>query len=75
MRRHAYFVFELVAWPAAVWSAVELGLRAAAGTSGDAAATALTGACAAATIVLCRWRTALLASVPAGETRSRDRQH
>jgi hypothetical protein len=61
MRRRAYFAFELMAWPAAVWSAVEIGLRAATGTSGGAAATALTGACAAATIVLCRWRTAMLA--------------
>jgi hypothetical protein len=65
MRHGAYFIFELFAWPALAWCGVELALRAAAGAGGGAGAAALTGACAAGTIVACRWRNRTLESEPA----------
>lgn len=65
MRHGAYFIFELLAWPALAWCGVELALRAAAGAGGGAGAAALTGACAAGTIVACRWRNRTLESEPA----------
>lgn len=58
MRPQAYRLFEIVAWPAAVWCGVELLLRGATGDFSGAAATALTGAMAGLTIAACRWRTA-----------------
>jgi len=64
MRHGAYFVFELLAWPALVWCGAELALRAAAGAGGGAGAAALTGACAAGTIVACRWRNRALEAEP-----------
>lgn len=57
MRTRAYFVFELVAWPAAVWCAVELALRVATGENGGMGGAGLTGMSAALTIVAARWRT------------------
>ena len=56
MRARAYFLFELVAWPAAVWCGAELVLRAATGETGGIRGAGLTGMCAALTIVAARWR-------------------
>lgn len=56
MRIHAYRLFEIVAWPAAVWCAVELALRVATGELAGITATLLTGSCAALTIVAARAR-------------------
>ena len=56
MRLTAYSLFEIVAWPAAVWCVLELALRAGTRTYDGAAATAATGALAALTIVACRMR-------------------
>jgi hypothetical protein len=61
MRPKAYHLFEIVAWPAAVWCAIEIGLRAATASYDGAAMTAATGALAAMTVVACRWRSAQLA--------------
>ncbi len=61
MRSSAYHLFEIVAWPAAVWCALEVSLRTATGDFQGITATALTGACAALTIVACRLRPAQLA--------------
>jgi hypothetical protein len=56
MRTRAYFLFELVAWPAAVWSAVELLLRATTGASSGIGSASLTGGCAVLTVFACRVR-------------------
>ncbi|HML98048.1 MAG TPA: hypothetical protein PKD75_06170 [Tepidiformaceae bacterium] len=56
MRPRAYFLFELVAWPAALWCGTELVLRVATGDTGGLGSAGLTGACAALTIVAARWR-------------------
>ncbi len=56
MRIQAYRLFEIVAWPAAVWCAIELLLRGMTGETADMSMTAITGACAALTIVACRAR-------------------
>jgi len=56
MRIQAYRLFEIVAWPAAVWCAVEVALRLATGELAGVTATLLTGACAALTIVASRAR-------------------
>jgi hypothetical protein len=56
VRLTAYSLFEIVAWPAAVWCALELALRAGSHTHDGAGATAATGALAALTIVACRMR-------------------
>lgn len=61
MRARAYFLFELVAWPAAVWCGAELVLRAATGETGGIGGAGLTGMCAALTIVAARWRSRELA--------------
>jgi hypothetical protein len=65
MRRSTYSLFEIVAWPAAVWCAIELALRAGTTTFDGAGMTAVTGALAAMTIVACRWRGRQLATQPA----------
>ena len=64
MKTQAYRLFEVVAWPAAVWCVVELGLRTATGQLDGMPMTAATGAMAALTIVACRWRSAQLAPSP-----------
>ncbi len=56
MRLRAYFLFELVAWPAALWSGTEVVLRVATGATGGLGSAGLTGACAALTIAAARWR-------------------
>ena len=56
MRRQAYLVFEIVAWPAAVWCALEAAARGATGTFDGLSETVLLGSMAATTIVACRWR-------------------
>ncbi len=61
MRAGAYRLFEIVAWPALAWCALELPLRAATGAAPGMTMAAITGACAAATIVACRWRSRALA--------------
>jgi hypothetical protein len=66
MRTHAYFLFELVAWPAAVWCAVEVLLRAVTGATAGMGSTGLTGVCAVLTIVAVRWRSRQLALAEAG---------
>lgn len=60
MRRGAYRAFEIVAWPAAAWCALELALRTVSGAHDGTAATLVLGAMAAATIAACRIRTAQL---------------
>lgn len=56
MRAGAYFLFEIVAWPAAIWCGMELVLRVAMGETAGIDSAGLTGACAALTIVSVRWR-------------------
>ena len=56
MKREAYRVFEIVAWPAAAWCGLEIVLRTASGTHDGTAATVVLGAMAAATIAACRIR-------------------
>ena len=65
MRIGAYHLFEIVAWPAAVWCAIELGLRTAVGSADGVWMTIATGLCAASTIGACRMRTAQLARASA----------
>ncbi len=67
MRTRAYFLFELVAWPAAAWCAVELLLRVATGATAGMGDTGLTGVSAALTIVAVRWRSRQLALATASE--------
>lgn len=66
MRERTYFLFEIVAWPAAVWCAVEMALRAVTGATAGMGGTGLTGACAVLTIVAVRWRSRQLALAAAG---------
>ena len=61
MRDHAYGIFEIMAWPAAVWCASELVLRTLVREPAGLARTAVIGAMAATTIVCCRWRRGSLA--------------
>jgi hypothetical protein len=61
LRPRAYFLFELVAWPALVWCGAELVLRLAAGATGGMGSTGLTATCAALTIGAARWRSRQLA--------------
>lgn len=61
MRSRAYWLFELVAWPAAVWGAIELALRLATKTYDGLPMAAATASLAALTIVAARWRSAALA--------------
>lgn len=71
MRDRAYWLVALVAWPALVWCVIEAALRLASGYSAGALQLALTGACAAGTIVAVRMRRAALAPATA---RERDRK-
>lgn len=64
MRQRSYWLFELVAWPAAVWCAAESVIRLGTGATDGLAATALLGACAAGTIVASRTRQAMIAPQP-----------
>ncbi|MGE0600739.1 MAG: hypothetical protein AB7J35_04760 [Dehalococcoidia bacterium] len=57
MRIGAYNLFEIVAWPAAVWCTLELVLRTAVGSFDGFGAAATTGTLAVLTIVACRIRT------------------
>jgi hypothetical protein len=61
VRIGGYHLFEIVAWPAAVWCAIEIGLRGLTGSYDGASMTAITGACAILTVVGCRLRTSQLA--------------
>ena len=65
MRVQAYRLFEIVAWPAAVWCAVEVAMRLATGELAGVTATLLTGSCAALTIVASRARSKDIAAVQA----------
>ncbi|MCC6386951.1 MAG: hypothetical protein IT302_06180 [Dehalococcoidia bacterium] len=60
MRARGYWLFELVAWPAAAWCAIEVALRVGTGATDGIAATALLGLCAGGTIVAARTRQAAL---------------
>jgi hypothetical protein len=60
VRVGAYRLFEIVAWPAAAWGAVEVALRAAMGEPGIGGAL-LTCVCAAGMIAASRARTRQLA--------------
>lgn len=53
---HGYWLFALVAWPAAVWGVVELGLRAVSGDGDGAGWSVLLTGAAIATIALSGWR-------------------
>lgn len=61
MRQQAYHLFEIAAWPAAVWCAAEVVLRGVTGARDGIAASAMLGLMAAGTIVACRLRTRQLA--------------
>lgn len=56
MRTHAYRLFEIVAWPALVWCALEVALRVATGQLEGIAPTMLTGISAGLTVVAARAR-------------------
>ena len=60
MRRQAYHLAEIVAWPAVAWGCVELGLRAISGYPTGAWDTLAMTICAAGTIVFVRKRRAAL---------------
>ncbi len=62
MRPRAYFLFALVAWPAAAWGAVEVCLRLATGTTDGLAGAFLLCGCAVLTLVACSWRRRQLGS-------------
>ena len=53
-RRESYGVFEMLAWPAVVWSAVEIALRTSVMEFGGLADATLILACAAMTVGVCR---------------------
>ncbi len=61
MRVRGYRLFELLAWPAVVWCALEVGIRTGTGTWEGLPATLLLGACAAGTITAGRMRQAAIA--------------
>lgn len=63
MRAGAYGLFEIVAWPAAVWCAVEVSLRTAVGAFDGFVMTAAVGSLAASTILACRLRARQLAAL------------
>ena len=72
MRDRAYWLVALVAWPALVWCVIEAALRLASGYSAGTLQLALTGACAAGTIVAVRMRrAALVATPPSGRDHDR----
>ncbi len=56
MRDAGYRLFEIVAWPAACWGAVELALRAGTGHGNGAGATVIITLMATLTIVVARQR-------------------
>jgi len=56
-------MFEIVAWPAAAWCAIELAMRAATGEFAGSGATLVSGVMAALMITGCRLRTAQLRRV------------
>lgn len=60
MRERGYWLFELVAWPAAAWCAIEAAIRMGARATDGLTATVLIGLCAAGTIVAARMRQAAL---------------
>ena len=62
MRLGAYSLFEIVAWPAAAWCAVELMLRVASRSFDGLPAAALTGGLAVLTVAACRARARHLAA-------------
>lgn len=66
MRNNAYWLFALVAWPAAAWGVIELALRAATGTAEGMLDTAAVTACAFTTIAAARMRRRALAETSAG---------
>jgi hypothetical protein len=61
VRGQAYWLFALVAWPAAAWGAIETVLRVAAGYSDGMGQSLALTACAVATILGCAWRKRALA--------------
>jgi hypothetical protein len=61
VRGQAYWLFALVAWPAAVWGAIETILRVAASYGDGIGGSLALTACAAATILGCAWRKRALA--------------
>jgi len=63
VRVEAYRVFEIVAWPAAAWCAIELAMRAATAEFAGSGATLVSGVMAALMIAGCRLRTAQLRRV------------
>ena len=67
MKVSAYGLGAIVAWPAVAWCAVEAGLRVVGGYSAGAGQLALTGGCAAATIVAVHVRRAALAPAAIAE--------
>jgi hypothetical protein len=61
LRPRAYWLFALVAWPAAIWGCFEAVVRVATGDLDGLPAVILLTLCAAATIVVSRWRQRSLA--------------
>lgn len=64
MRNRSYALFEILAWPALAWCAIEVGVRLAAGASSGLAMTVATGAAAGATVIASRWRRRGLVAAP-----------
>jgi hypothetical protein len=64
MRLSAYHLFEIVAWPAAVWCTLEATLRFASGEVEGLATTAATAALAGLTVAACRIRSRQLVPAP-----------
>lgn len=62
MRGQAYWLFALVAWPAAVWGVVELGLRALSGYGNGLGWSLVITLAAVGTIVVSGWRQRELSS-------------
>ena len=67
MRRGTYAVFEILAWPAAVWCSGECVWRIASGNVAGLGEPALVAAAAVGTIVACLCRMAALALRPGPE--------
>lgn len=65
MRLQAYQLFEIVAWPALVWCALESTLRIAVGDNSGLGSALFIAACAAATIAAARSRGRSLAAAVA----------
>lgn len=62
MRGQAYWLFALVAWPAAVWGVVELGLRTVSGYGDGLGWSLVITLAAVGTIVVSGWRQRELSS-------------